>query len=374
MQNIDGYHLGGVRDRCSDWTSDGKRYKLAYVIVTNNRPDAVSNFIKLCFSELKKRNIGVYFVDGSDSDETQIIIDNSKEKESGFLHYYHIPRTTPTERTFFVLPEVNSEYICLGGDTRKPILKELDKIISLMDKSYLVIQTSGLAYNLRQCDGNITEYDSPAKMYYEHCDDGITLSTVFFKSFDYSSLLKDIDNRKMKNIWSPLLLYYKYCNNGKFAGCYYNTQVMLDAIPGKGGSSFWLKNSAVFFEVWGKMFEEFVTWLPEDFGTESQKWQPASSILCNTFRIDKLLGILLLKWKRLLPDKLENEHKRWLKKLGASSRKHIDIAEKMNRTCLAFILLFYKPVEVLHGLYNDLPESIQDKYRRLKNRVKRRRK
>lgn len=365
MKNV----WGGVQNNGQSVCIQVEEYKIAFVIVTNNRPEAVNNYIDICLSELEERNIGVYFVDGSENEDTQKIVNR---KVNNNLHYYHIPATTPTERTYQILHEIKAEYICLGGDTRRPIISEVDRIMKLMEKSYDVIQTCGLAYHVDSCDGSVTEYDDPIKLYWEHCSDGITLSTVYFRRRDFSLILKFLNSRKMKNIWGPLLLYYDYYGNYKqFKGCYYNVSSMEETIPGKSGGSFW-RNSDKFLKIWGEQFEEFVSWLPESFGTEEQRWYPARSIICNTFHIDSLAGVMLFQWRRLLPQHPQKQEIEWLKKLGLKSISHIRIVKVLCRPILALFLLFYAPKDVLIGIYSDLPELIKKIYRIAKHKTRNR--
>lgn len=309
---------------------------------------------------MERRNIGVYFVDGSDNEDTQNIV---KEKKNANLHYCHMPATGPTERTFLILPEINAEYICLGGDTREPVFKELDKVIQLMEKSYSVIQTQGLFYaKAKNYDGTITEYDNPEKLYYEHCGDGITLSTVFLKNRDFSPVLALVDERMMKNIWVPLLLYYIYGKEEKFKGCYYNASVMSDVIPGKTGGSFHLRNSDIFFKIWGEQFEAFASLLPDSFGTDEQKWFPVSSSICHVIPIDCLMGVLQFKRMRLFPEHPQPQHILWLKKLGVSVC-HIRIAERLpgrlHRPLVAFLLLFRDPSAFFAIVYRKIKKKVR---------------
>lgn len=216
-------------------------YKLAYVFGTRNNPDLIEYYINVVADTFQKNNIGLYILDGSDSDETSKIIEN---KNFDFIHYYFMPNVSLGIRVLYGFNEADSHYICYGGDSQIPILDKFGYIDYLLDQEYDLIT---LTYRDNK---NIKKkiYNDITEMFKDNAWDMTLGGSVFLKKSSYLKI--DIEKFKSKykyDFLAYMIYYFDYFDsNNNFKGLYEACPIIYIS-PLKKQSN-WHNN---IFDVWG---------------------------------------------------------------------------------------------------------------------------
>lgn len=259
-------------------------YKIAYVFGTRNNPKLIDYYINHVSELFIKYNIGLYIYDGSTNDETKKIMD---KYDFSFIHYEFCPQLSLGERIVKGFIEADCEYLCYGGDGQLPNIDNFDKLLSILNENYTLIN---LSYRDRK---NIVkkEYFDIVEMFKDNCWDMTLGGSVFYKKNCYCEI--NYDN--LSRIYSyenfiHLIYYFDFLRpNVTFKG-YYEALPIVVISPLKNKSA-WSNNV---LDVFGVQWSKSIMELDNKYNTYKK-----SVILdhsnYSSLKLNSIKGFLLLK-------------------------------------------------------------------------------
>lgn len=154
------------------------KYKLAISIITRNRKEVVEEILERLLKALYDRNIGIYFFDGSDTDELGDVIKEWQQHGFDNLYYrYYDPQVykgiKDIERWVDARKCIEAEYIWFCSDKFVPRKKCLDQVLVELKKEYDII-----VYDVMQWNGEDTKEYYDCVTFFKECAPKLQMLSV----------------------------------------------------------------------------------------------------------------------------------------------------------------------------------------------------
>lgn len=152
------------------------KYKLAISIVTRNRKEVVEEVLERLLKALYDRKIGIYFFDGSDTDELGKVIKEWQQHGFDNVHYkYYSPQIylDDLERKGDSCCINDAEYVWLCSDKFVPRKECLDQVLDAVGKGYDII-----VYNALQWKGEVSKEYCDKVTFFKDCASKLQMLTV----------------------------------------------------------------------------------------------------------------------------------------------------------------------------------------------------
>lgn len=338
------------------------KYSIGYLIATYNRWRCIKEYLTKALPELNEiGDIAIYIADGSEDNKTQQIV---KKYGTENVFYYHRPDLSLADRVTLLLEECDCQYVCIAGDSRKPIKESLYKIIDLCKKNYSIIQTIGQPRPYTGREHVFQIYDNIVDFYKEHAQETITISTTYFRKEDYQKKSNIYDELcKEENAFSQVAFYFHCFSGDQFSACFISIISQKDELIGKP-DSVWASTEQL-FKVWWYDLLNIVSSLPAEF---DEVRFSICSVYSYGLNFDSADGFLSLRMRNSLDDHLVSDNYIALNLMSKLSFSDIKKIAKMSPKRAMINYYIRHPRLLPYCVFRLLPYSIQLVLRRLLNK------